>query len=73
MDEPDKLRALSCHRIDSQDFLKVLKKTINEEEYRNQVISIGEKFLEDYLEYPGNSSNKIASYLFHVNQEKSNS
>ncbi len=65
MDKPDKLRALSCHSVDSSEFFEVLDKTIHVGEYRNQIISIGKKFLEDYLEYQGNSSNTIASYLFH--------
>jgi hypothetical protein len=73
MDKPDKLRVSSCHSIDPQDFFEVLKRTIYEKEYRNKLISIGEKFLEDYLVNPGDSSNKIASYLDHIDKKKSNS
>jgi len=73
MDKPDELRSLSCHSVNSQDFFKELTKINNEEKFKRQIISIGEIFLKDYLEFPGNSSNKIASYLSQINLKKSNS
>ena len=57
--------------ISDKTKLKVeLKKFLQDEKFRNKLISNGNKFIDEYFSFQGNSSNILSKLLLNLKNEK---
>ena len=70
--DPEVYTSNSCIRTNPNDFEKILNKTLNNLEFKNDAILKGNKFVEDSLSNPGTASNSLLSFLKNMEYIQSN-
>jgi len=63
MGSADQLRKSSCFNIKLDEFDDVLKKLLNDQTFRSDLIVQGQKFIDDCLENKGTCAENIAKYF----------
>lgn len=61
--DPEVFTSNSCIRTDPDDFEKVLNYTLHDTEFRKNIISNGNKFVEDSLSNRGTATETLLSFL----------
>jgi len=61
--KPDYLRKQTCTNVNLDNLEETLSKLEQDNEFYTKVIKIGEIFLQDYLEFPGEGSKNISQFI----------